>query len=882
MCGVIGLIYAKQRPDLGQIAAELLKTLEYRGYDSTGAAIQGEGTDVRLVKGVGAPRVLVHSLGITGMAGRIFCGQVRWATFGAVDERNAQPHVVRCHVYLYGAHNGNVTNCDALKTWLRGEGHAVVSDNDGEMVVHTIEHAFARELLALPEGDRHATPARRAAMRRAIAAAGARLEGSYAAVVVDPETGTVYAIKDGSSLYFGQGTDRTGNAFAIASSDLSSVLKLTRVVLPLSEGEFVEYDAAGYAIHSLRRRQVGMGRTARTYEALERVERAPVRSRLRAKDAALVPPFETFMDQEISAQAQTVQSVISLFAGGTEAQHVLWPHLEAVGPADREALQGDLEALRDETLDAAIQARFHALVDGPPMRRLLDRIPEAVRAAGIDGPPEALAERLFSSEAGFLSDLLGMARGPADLLAVRLLDVLLEHEETVEYRRAVDAFVLLALRSLEAGGRIYVVSCGSSFHAAKAACLFFNELARVELIPILPGEFRGQYARSLGDGDLVIAVSQSGETKDLIDVLSDVIATGKAIGKVALVNNVSSTLAQEKSDIVIPLRCGPEIAVPATKSFVNQMAVFYCLALELAEQRLPGLGASEAERRDVAARRDLLGRLPLLIRETVLATDAAVERAAQLLHLRPSIHLLATRLSAVAKEGALKIREVVLNHTEGFEGSEFKHGPNTILGVNTLFGPEGVDRLLVGLGQQLRALAEAAEAEGLGAGATGRLVQAATDAVFSARSAELALPPAEAALLERTFDREALLAALFADYPLVYVTGPDERDVALTVSQINTHKIRGAQTVVIAEDHPALRGAATKAPADNPHYQSVYIALPRTNDNLAVVFSATVVLQRLALKMSLRKAAYLNRLGVRDHGVHPDVPKNVSKSITVD
>ena len=106
--------------------------------------------------------------------------------------------------------------------------------------------------------------------------------------------------------------------------------------------------------------------------------------------------------------------------------------------------------------------------------------------------------------------------------------------------------------------------------------------------------------------------------------------------------------------------------------------------------------------------------------------------------------------------------------------------------------------------------------------------------------------------------------------------------MALTVSQINTHKIRGASTVVIAEEHPALLGAASKAPADNPEYRSVFVTLPRTNDTLMAMFSSTVALQRLALKMSLLKKHYLDRLGIADHGVHPDVPKNVSKSITVD
>ena len=188
-------------------------------------------------------------------------------------------------------------------------------------------------------------------------------------------------------------------------------------------------------------------------------------------------------------------------------------------------------------------------------------------------------------------------------------------------------------------------AAGPSFHAAKAACLFFNELACTELIPILPGEFRGQYSRSLRDGDLFVAVSQSGETKDLIDVLNFIIASGKDIRRVALVNNVNSTLAQEKSELVIPLRCGPEVAVPATKSFINQVTLFYCLALRLGERRLHATdegvperwGAGPAEvarlRAELRTRRQKLMELPLLIGETVVSTDAAVERAAQMLYL---------------------------------------------------------------------------------------------------------------------------------------------------------------------------------------------------------------------------------------------------------
>jgi glucosamine 6-phosphate synthetase-like amidotransferase/phosphosugar isomerase protein len=829
MCGVIGLVYENPKSDLGQVAAELLKTLEYRGYDSTGAAIQGDGEEVELKKRVGAPSIMVRELGITAMSGRAFCGQVRWATFGAVTDENSQPHIVRCKSFLYGAHNGNVTNCDDLKSWLVSEGHTVLSDNDGEMVVHTVEHFFGRELAKAPQD-------RAAAMRRAIVLAAQKLEGSYAAVIVDPVTRIMWAIKEGSSLYFGIGSEKVGGAFAIASSDLSSVLKLTRVVVPITEGEFVEYEPGRHRIYTL---SSGLP-----------VDREPVRSRLRAKDTELVPPFETFMDQEISAQEQTAYDVITLFLGGSEAARAIRSETFA------------FDALRDQHEDDAVRRHFHALADDPAFRALVQKAPEAVKRA----------QRFHSSEAGFLSDLVPMARNENDLVAVRLLDAMLEAEEVHEHARTIDRFVAMCLEAVEKRGRIYVMCCGSSYHAAKAASLFWSELAGVELLPMLPGEFRGQSARSLADGDLVIAVSQSGETKDLIDVLNDVIACGKNVKRASLVNNVSSTLAQEKSDIVIPLRCGPEIAVPATKSFMNQMVVFYCLALHVAEKR----------GRDMTDRREKLRTLPALIRETFDSTDGDLEVAAELLHLRPSIHLLATRIAAVAKEGALKIREVVLNHTEGFEASEFKHGPNTILGFNTVLGPLEVDAMLKRLGLALQEMASQAGRAKLGTDSIRRLTQAATDFVLSPSKTPFSLDAKEREIFERTIQRVDLVGELYADYPLLYVTGPEERDVLLTVSQINTHKIRGACTVVIAEDHPALRGAATKAPIDNPEYRSVYITLPRTNDTLMVAFSSTVALQRLALKMSLLKKHYLDRLGIADHGVHPDVPKNVSKSITVD
>src|SRR5204863_1997333 len=115
------------------------------------------------------------------------------------------------------------------------------------------------------------------------------------------------------------------------------------------------------------------------------------------------------------------------------------------------------------------------------------------------------------------------------------------------------------------------------------------------------GEFRERISHTLRDGDLVVAVSQSGETKDLIDILNDIAASGRRIARVALVNNVNSTLAEEKADLVLPLRCGPEVAVPATKSFMNQVAVFHGLALRLAQRRAAALAGAAATASEGAA-----------------------------------------------------------------------------------------------------------------------------------------------------------------------------------------------------------------------------------------------------------------------------------------
>ncbi|MBI5208674.1 MAG: SIS domain-containing protein [Elusimicrobia bacterium] len=871
MCGVIGLRCAKDRPDLGAVACSLLRMLEYRGYDSTGAIVQSAGGAVTLLKDVGSPTVVTKRLGIGALAGKVFCGQVRWATFGVVTRANAQPHEVRCKTHLYGAHNGNITNCDQLKDWLTAEGHRVVSDNDGEMLVHTVEHFFARALRGASRGPGRDDASRRhAALKGAILEARRKLVGSYAAVIVDPVTHLVAAIKAGSSLYMGYGHDEASGPFIIASSDLASVLSQTKILVPISEDEFALYAHDRARFYDLR-----SGRE---------LEKKAVRSRLKVEETELKEPFRYFMQQEIFSQPAAVRKVISLFLGRS-ARLKLARRLSRRRPGLARAARG---AVR----------RFSAITDADLLKKALARFLESsdcrlLRRSAAGARAELEEGGFESSMGGFLGELAALS--PADSLpTVRLIDGVVLMDEADDVAGRCEAFVRLILRAYRAGRSATMIACGTSYHAAKVAAVFFDKIAGMRVAAMLPGDFRAESADSLRDGDLIIGISQSGETKDLIDVVNLVRRSRRRVAVVTVVNNVNSTLALEKADLYLPLFCGPEVAVPATKSFMNQLAVLYVLALKTSWKARPGReggrrGGLDSRQRAAAGglghggagrRLENLLRVPELLEETIASTRDAVEQAALDLHLEPSIHILATGMQGVAREGALKVREVVLNHTEGYEGAEFKHGPNTILGVNTVFGLEAVRSILCEFAGIAR---EAARGRALPARSLAKLYRAAADHAFDGVEPR-GLDEAERGVFRDVFEKHDFFRRLYTNYPLVFVTGPAERDVNLTISQINTHKIRGADIYIVAEEDRALRDAVSRPqPARyEKRYRYGYLRLPRTGDDLLPFFTSTVVLQLLALRMSVRKLSLLDKLRIRDHGVHPDSPKNVSKSITVD
>jgi glutamine---fructose-6-phosphate transaminase (isomerizing) len=883
-CGVLGLSFAKMDVNMGKYASQLLKSLEYRGYDSTGAAIQDDKGNISLKKDVGAPSDLVKTLGITDMKGKIFCGQVRWATFGAVTKNNAQPHEVKCKKHIYGAHNGNITNTSSLKEFLTNQGHKVISDNDGEMLVHTVEHYFDLHLEKFKEKQHSDREIRRECMKKAILSASEKVVGSYAAVIVDPVTELSYAIKAGSSLYAGKGTAE-GNDFILLSSDLTAILKFTKNIIDLKEGTFIEYSSSEYNVYSFKdlkwKYKDGSVKQIKKGDSID----VPVtRSKLRAEDTELIPPFRFFMHQEIFNQVDSSRKLIAFFNKGSESTKAIKSVLEVLKLVDF-VTAASKSIYRADTLSKQIEL-FEKFRSSKEFKKISEKIksdiPDLIERVN---KKKFINTEFFSTYSNIFLDVIsGREYTKDNVLTSKILDVGAEIREMDKFHQHADRFAETIFNAWKNQESIYTVSCGTSYNATKTAALFFNEIAGIKFTPILPGNFRGQYSNSIRENDVIIGVSQSGETKDLIDIFNDIEAAGINVKRITIVNNENSTLAQEKSDFYLPIKCGPEIAVPATKSYMNQVLLLYYLAIKVGEFKMSHMkkGSEQtALKRELERRRETLNFIPDLIDETIKTTETQVEIMADSLFMQPSIHILATKISSVAEEGALKIRETVLNHTQGIESSEFKHGPNTILGFNTIFGTKDLEYFIKYNKNLISYALERTQKEKLGEKDTAKLISDLSSYIF-----EPVKPFNISAKAQKIFDdainKFDFIENLDTNYPLVFLTGPDQRDVNLTISQINTHKIRGANTYLIAEENDNLIQNCRSVPEGNSDYEFIYVKLPKTDDTLLATFSGMVVLQLLALKMSIKKMKYLNKLHIPMHGVHPDVPKNVSKSITVD
>jgi glucosamine--fructose-6-phosphate aminotransferase (isomerizing) len=524
MCGIFGIVADKEQ-QLGPTLIKAGQRLSYRGYDSVGCATLRHDDTIDLRKDVGKVDEVAARLGMTEMVGCRGMIQLRWATFGAPSQVNAQPHL-DSDGDLVGAHNGNVVNNVELRQHFIAEGMTVRSTNDGESCVHAVERYIDQGY----------------DMVEAIRRAYRDLEGDYAFVIGRVGEDRLYAIKKGSGLVAG-----LANGATCVSSDLPSILPLTRHVLRVQDGEIV----------------------------------------------------------------------------------ILW--------ADR------VELRRVE--------------DGSLVERKVEEVTESMEVAEKGGYPHFMLKEIHEQPQ--------VARELIHLLeASPHVSPMVERMATARH--------------------LYLVGCGTSYHACLLGAVYLGRLAGRPAVPILAPQFIAQYGPAVGSQDVGVFVSQSGETKDVLNAAEA--ARQRGMGVLGLVNVLGSTLMNE-SERYLPLACGYEISVPATKTFTNQAVAFLFLALWMG-------GHSTAN----------LARLPDLLEETLAAVEPQVAALQPALADRDDLYCLGYGLTyPIALEGALKLKEITYAHCEGMLSTEFKHGPLSAVEedypVLFVVGPEDVPLLVSGINE---------------------------------------------------------------------------------------------------------------------------------------------------------------------------------------
>ncbi|MBQ8926802.1 MAG: glutamine--fructose-6-phosphate transaminase (isomerizing) [Oscillospiraceae bacterium] len=220
--------------------------------------------------------------------------------------------------------------------------------------------------------------------------------------------------------------------------------------------------------------------------------------------------------------------------------------------------------------------------------------------------------------------------------------------------------------------RIHVVACGTAMHAGMVGKYVIERLAKVPVNVDIASEFR--YRDPLvGKGDLVIVISQSGETADSLAAMR--LAKSLGAETLAIVNAKGSSIARE-ADMLIYTHAGPEIAVASTKAYMVQIAVMYLFAFELA---LANGSVDEAECRRLTG---LLQETPALIESILAHKDRAQQIANELITADSLLYIGRGLDYALSMEGSLKLKEISYIHSESYAAGELKHGTISLITEN--------------------------------------------------------------------------------------------------------------------------------------------------------------------------------------------------------
>jgi glucosamine--fructose-6-phosphate aminotransferase (isomerizing) len=328
----------------------------------------------------------------------------------------------------------------------------------------------------------------------------------------------------------------------------------------------------------------------------------------------------------------------------------------------------------------------------------------------IEREPELITEEMSAVQKGGYAHFMLKEIHEQPQVARELLHLLAHHPD-----------VPRILQAIETARNVYFIGCGTSYHACLAGSVYFGQLAKRAVIPVLAPQFIAQYAPAVNEQDVGIFVSQSGETKDVLNAFESAQVAGMTCFSMA--NVIGSTLTKQTS-AWLPLTCGYEISVPATKTFTNQViTILYLASL---------LGGRDGQMLEI---------LPDLMEETLAMCEPQVWALAEEINVWNDLYCLGYGVTLpMALEGALKLKEITYAHCEGMLSTEFKHGPLSAVTesfpVIFAVGPEDVPLIVSGINEVTcrggRAIAIGAEDSRLRANATDLIPIPAAEAPIAA------------------------------------------------------------------------------------------------------------------------------------------------------
>ncbi len=277
MCGIVGAIRAHH--NVVDFLTDGLKRLEYRGYDSSGIAVNIDGK-INRVRRVGRVALMEAAAKDKGLFGHIGIGHTRWATHGGVTEPNAHPHISGGMIAV--VHNGIIENFEAERERLQGLGYAFESQTDTEVIAHSINHEYRDNGGKLFE---------------AVQAAAKRFHGAYAiAVMAQDNPQQMVAARMGCPLLVALGDEET-----FVASDVSAVIAFTRRVMYLDDGDIIQFSAQGIERH-IDKNGDDISRNIKVSElSLASLE---------------LGPYSHFMQKEIHEQPKAVADTAEVFVDG--------------------------------------------------------------------------------------------------------------------------------------------------------------------------------------------------------------------------------------------------------------------------------------------------------------------------------------------------------------------------------------------------------------------------------------------------------------------------------------------------------------------------------------------------------------------------------------